>query len=151
VLFWTSAGLGVVGTLLVLSVVPESRVRTGGRFDLLGAVGLSAALVCLLLSISLGADWGWGSGRTLGLFAAAVIVLVVWGWWELRTRQPLVDLRTTVRRQVLFANLASTMFGFSMFAVSLVLPQVLQLPAATGYGLGQSLLPPVWSWRRRAW
>jgi MFS family permease len=32
------------------------------------------------------------------------------------------------------------MFGFSMFAMVLVLPQLLQLPEATGYGLGQTML-----------
>jgi MFS family permease len=140
VLFWTSAGLGAVAGVLVLALVPESRVRTGGRFDLLGAVGLSAGLVCLLLAVSKGADWGWGSGVTLGLFGAAGVVLLLWGWWELRTRQPLVDLRTSARRQVLLTNVASVLFGFGMFAMSLLLPQLLQLPTATGYGLGRSML-----------
>ncbi|MET8846353.1 MFS transporter [Amycolatopsis sp. NPDC004625] len=139
-LFWTAAGLGVVVTALVVALVPESPVRTGGRFDVPGAAGLSVALVCLLLAISKGADWGWGSGATLGLFATAVVVLLAWGRWELRTRQPLVDLRTSARRQVLLTNVASSVFGFSMFAMSLVLPQLLQLPAATGYGLGRSML-----------
>ncbi|MEV4050379.1 MFS transporter [Amycolatopsis sp. NPDC049688] len=139
-LFWTAAGLGVVVTALVVALVPESPVRTGGRFDVPGAAGLSVALVCLLLAISKGADWGWGSGATLGLFAAAAVVLLLWGHWELRTRQPLVDLRTSARRQVLLTNIASAVFGFSMFAMSLVLPQLLQLPAATGYGLGRSML-----------
>ncbi|HEY0450818.1 MFS transporter [Actinophytocola sp.] len=139
-LFWASAGLGTVVALLVLTCVPESNVRTGGRFDLIGAVGLSAALVCLLLAISKGADWGWTSGATLGLFCVAVVVLLVWGWFELRTRQPLVDLRTTARRQVLATNLTSVVFAFAMFAMSLVLPQILQLPTATGYGLGQTML-----------
>ncbi|MFG3024098.1 MFS transporter [Streptomyces sp. NPDC048254] len=140
VLFWTSGVLGVVAAVLVMLAVPESKVRTGGRFDLLGALGMAAGLVCLLLGISKGADWGWGSGTTLGLFGAAVVVLLAWGFYELRTRQPLVDLRTTARRQVLVTNLASIAFGFSMFAMSLVLPQLLQLPQATGYGLGKSLL-----------
>lgn len=139
-LFWTAAGLGVVVTTLVVALVPESPVRTGGRFDVPGAAGLSVALVCLLLAISKGADWGWGSAATLGLFAAAVVVLLLWGRWELRTAQPLVDLRTTARRQVLLTNIASAVFGFAMFAMSLVLPQLLQLPAATGYGLGRSML-----------
>ncbi|MGW3997389.1 MFS transporter [Amycolatopsis sp. NPDC004772] len=139
-LFWTAAGLGVVVTALVVALVPESPVRTGGRFDVPGAAGLSIALVCLLLAISKGADWGWGSAATLGLFAAAVVVLFLWGRWELRTAQPLVDLRTTARRQVLLTNIASAVFGFAMFAMSLVLPQLLQLPAATGYGLGKSML-----------
>ncbi|MFF9286975.1 MFS transporter [Streptomyces griseosporeus] len=139
-LFWTSAGLGVVATGLVLALVPESKVRTGGRFDVVGGIGMAAGLVCLLLGISKGADWGWGSGTTLGLFAAAVVVLLAWGWWELRTPQPLVDLRSTARRQVLVTNLASVAVGFAMFAMSLVIPQLLQLPETTGYGLGQSML-----------
>ncbi|MEU9594709.1 MFS transporter [Streptomyces sp. NPDC048193] len=139
-LFWTSGALGAVALVLVLAFVPESAVRTGGRFDVSGGIGMAAGLVCLLLAISKGADWGWTSGLTLGLFAAAVVILLVWGRWELRTPQPLVDLRTTARRQVLFTNLASIAVGFSMFAMSLVLPQLLQLPEATGYGLGRSLL-----------
>ncbi|MFF5438209.1 MFS transporter [Streptomyces achromogenes] len=140
VLFWTSASLGVVAAVLVLGLVPESGVRTGGRFDLAGALGMAVGLVSLLLAVSKGADWGWGSGTTLGLLALAVVVLVAWGFFELRTARPLVDLRTTARRQVLFTNLASIAFGFSMFAMSLVLPQLLQLPAQTGYGLGRSML-----------
>ncbi|MFC8098444.1 MFS transporter [Streptomyces sp. NPDC057363] len=139
-LFWLSGALGAVALVLILALVPESSVRTGGRFDLLGGLGIAAGLVSLLLAVSKGGDWGWTSGTTLGLFAAGVLILLVWGWWELRTPQPLVDLRTTARRQVLFTNLASVAIGFSMFAMSLVLPQLLQLPEATGYGLGRSLL-----------
>ncbi|OQR62048.1 MFS transporter [Streptomyces maremycinicus] len=139
-LFWTSAALGAVAAVLVPVFVPESPVRTGGRFDLVGALGMAAGLVCLLLAISKGADWGWGSGTTLGLFAAAVVVLLLWGVYELRVGEPVVDLRTTARRQVLMTDLASMAFGFSMFAMSLVLPQLLRLPEATGYGLGRSLL-----------
>ncbi|MFD5909479.1 MFS transporter [Streptomyces massasporeus] len=139
-LFWVSAGLGVVALVLVPALVPESEVRTGGRFDLVGGIGMAAGLVSLLLAISKGGDWGWGSGTTLGLFAAAVVVLLAWGWWELRVEEPLVDLRTTARRQVLVTNLASIAVGFAMFAMSLVIPQLLQLPEATGYGLGRSLL-----------
>ncbi|MFJ2176617.1 MFS transporter [Streptomyces sp. NPDC087851] len=140
VLFWTSAVLGAAAAVLVMVLVPESKVRTGGRFDLVGSLGLATGLVSLLLAISKGGDWGWTSGTVLGLFALAVAVLVAWGFFELRTAQPLVDLRTTARRQVLFTNLASVALGFSMFAMSLVLPQLLQLPEVTGYGLGKSML-----------
>ncbi|MEU5462023.1 MFS transporter [Streptomyces althioticus] len=139
-LFWTSAALGVVALLLVVALVPESKVRTGGRFDVVGAAGMAAGLICLLLAISKGGDWGWTDGTTLVLFAAAVVVLLGWGFFELRTERPLVDLRTTARPQVLITNLASVAIGFAMFSMSLVIPQVLQLPERTGYGLGQSLL-----------
>ncbi|MET7474019.1 MFS transporter [Streptomyces sp. NPDC005648] len=140
ILFWTSAVLGTVAFVLVLLIVPESKVRTGGRFDLVGSLGLSAGLVSLLLAVSKGADWGWTSGTTLGLGAAAVVILLGWGFWELKAKHPLVDLRTTAKPQVLFTNLASVALGFSMFAMSLVLPQLLQLPTQTGYGLGKSML-----------
>ncbi|MFF9620550.1 MFS transporter [Streptomyces griseosporeus] len=139
-LFYGAAGLGVLSIVLTLLVVPESPMRAEGSFDLPGALGLSAGLVLLLLPITKGSDWGWSSGTTLGLFAAAVVVLLGWGVVELRTKAPLVDLRTTARREVLLTNLASIMVGVSFYVVSLVLPQLLQLPTATGYGLGQSMV-----------
>jgi MFS family permease len=139
VLFWGASGLGVVAAVLVVALVPESSVRSGGRFDFVGATGLSVVLVCLLLAVSKGSVWGWTSALTLTLIAVAVVVLLAWGRWELRTREPLVDLRTSARRPVALTNLASAVFGFSMFAMSLVLPQLLLLPSATGHGLGQQM------------
>ncbi|MEW2423162.1 MFS transporter [Streptomyces nigra] len=139
-LFYGAAALGVLSIALTLLVVPESEVRAEGTFDLPGALGLSAGLVLFLLPITKGSDWGWSSGTTLGLFGAAAAVLLLWGVYELRTKAPLVDLRTTARPAVLFTNLASIMVGVSFYVVSLVLPQLLQLPESTGYGLGQSMV-----------
>ncbi|MFD7662376.1 MFS transporter [Streptomyces sp. NPDC059788] len=139
-LFFGSAGLGVLAMLLSLAFVPETSVRATGRFDVIGAVGLTAGLVCLLLPITKGSDWGWGSPTTLGLFGGALALLVLWGVFELRIAAPLVDLRTTARREVLLTNLTSIMVGVAFYAISLVLPQLLQLPASTGYGLGQSMV-----------
>lgn len=140
ILFWASAALGAVAFLLVLFRVPEAAQRRGGRFDLLGALGASVGLVALLLAISKGADWGWDSAVTRGLVVGAVLVFAAWGVWEIRNPQPLVDLRVSVRPQLLLTNAASLVFGFAMFANSLVLPQILQLPTQSGYGLGQPLL-----------
>ncbi|GGW39485.1 MFS transporter [Streptomyces lucensis JCM 4490] len=140
VLFYGAAGLGALAIALTCLVVPESPMRAKGSFDLLGALGLSTGLVLLLLPITKGSDWGWSSGTTLGLFGASAVVLVLWGLFELRVPAPLVDLRTTARREVLLTNLASIMVGVSFYVVSLVLPQLLQLPTATGYGLGRSMV-----------
>ncbi|MCW0212783.1 MAG: MFS transporter [Pseudonocardia sp.] len=140
---WLFAGAAVVAVfqiLLVVKLVPESRVRTGGRFDVLGAIGIAMALVCLLLAISKGGEWGWGSPTTLGLLGAFLVIGAVWGRHELRSRTPLVDLRVSARPAVLWTNLASTLVGFSMFGTFIVATQILQAPAGTGYGFGLSLI-----------
>ncbi|MFE6054300.1 MFS transporter [Kitasatospora sp. NPDC056446] len=144
VLFWGTAVLTVVIILMIRTVVPApapaARPAAGGRFDFVGAAGLSIGLVSLLLPVSKGGDWGWGSTRTLGLFTLAAAVLLLWARWELRVAAPLVDLRVTARPRVLLTNVASVLVGFGMYAQALILPQLLQLPTATGYGLGQSML-----------
>ncbi|MFF3391220.1 MFS transporter [Streptomyces sp. NPDC002669] len=139
-LFFGSAALGVLSMALTALMVPEPELRAPGRFDLVGALGLSLGLVCLLLPITKGGDWGWTSGAVIGLFAAALVVLLLWGLFELRSPTPLVDLRTSARREVLLTNLASVMVGVAFYAVSLILPQLLQLPTSTGYGLGHSMV-----------
>ncbi|MFI8432632.1 MFS transporter [Streptomyces sp. NPDC079020] len=139
-LFLGAAGLGVLAMVLTVRFVPEPPLRAPGRFDHIGALGLSLGLVCLLLPVTKGSDWGWTSGTTLGLIAASLVILVLWGLFELRSSAPLVDLRTSARREVLLTNLASVMVGVAFYAISLVLPQLLQLPASTGYGLGQSMV-----------
>ncbi|MFH8553897.1 MFS transporter [Streptomyces celluloflavus] len=139
-LFFTAAGLGVLSMTLTVLFVPETPLRAPGRFDVAGAIGLSAGLVTLLLPITKGSDWGWSSPTTLGLFGAAALILLLWGVMELRIADPLVDLRTSARREVLLTNLASITVGVAFYAISLVLPQLLQLPKSTGYGLGQSMV-----------
>ncbi|MGW4478548.1 MFS transporter [Rhodococcus triatomae] len=140
-LFWSATALAVVIAVLIWTFIPATPVDPhAGTFDPLGAIGLGIGLVCLLLPVSKGAVWGWTDATTVGLFAVSVLVLLVWGWWELRTTDPLVDLRTTARPQVLLTNVAGLVIGFAMYAQSLILPQLLQLPAATGYGLGNSMV-----------
>ncbi|MYY06042.1 MULTISPECIES: MFS transporter [unclassified Streptomyces] len=141
VLFWGSAVLAVIIFALVWFLIPDVPAGAKGqRFDVPGALGLAVGLVCLLLGVSKGSEWGWTSATTIGLFVAAVVVLLAWGFWELRTTDPLVDLRTTARPRVLITNVASLFVGFGMYAGMLIVPQLLQFPEATGYGLGQSML-----------
>ncbi|MFI6124289.1 MFS transporter [Streptomyces sp. NPDC051064] len=141
VLFWGSAVLALIIFALIWFLIPDvPAAAKGQRFDIPGALGLAVGLVCLLLAVSKGAEWGWTSTTTIGLFVASVVVLLVWGFWELGTKDPLVDLRTTARPRVLITNLASLFVGFGMYAGMLIAPQLLQFPEATGYGLGQSML-----------
>jgi hypothetical protein len=92
--------MGVLATFTTRSFVPESPVRTPGRVDLAGAAIIGLGLTALLIAISRAADWGWGSVRTLGLITVGLVVLVLFGAFERRAKQPLVNMRTFARRPV---------------------------------------------------
>lgn len=139
-LFWGATVLAILVGVLILVLVPAAPVVARGRFDVVGALGLGTGLVCLLLGISQGGEWGWTSAPTVGCLVAAVVVLLIWGRFELGSDHPLVDLRVTARPVVLLTNVAGLVLGFAMFAQTLVVPQLLQLPVETGYGLGQSMV-----------
>ncbi|MEV5737780.1 MFS transporter [Streptomyces sp. NPDC014684] len=139
-MFWLTSVLGALGVTATWWAVKESPVREPGRFDVLGALGLAAGLVSLLLGVSQGGQWGWGSPRVLGLFLAAAAILVLWWWWQLRTAGPLVDLRLVTRPRVGLSHVAAMLTGFAFYANSLVTAQLVQAPKATGYGLGLSIV-----------
>lgn len=140
VVFWVAGGLGAVCFVLMLVFVPVSTLRSPGRVDLVGVAGLAIGLTGILLAISRGNDWGWASPLTLGMLGGGGVVLLVWGWLELRIDDPLVDLRVSARAPVLMTNLASVAMGFALFAANIAFPQLLELPVAAG-GLGLGLVP----------
>ncbi|MGY2702625.1 MFS transporter [Nocardioides sp. HB32] len=139
-LFWVATGLSAVVALLTWFAVPHVHDAQPGRLDVVGGIGLAVGLVAVLVGISKATTWGWGDARTLGTIAFGVVVLLAWGAFELRQADPLVDLRTSGQRPVLMTNVTAIAIGFGMMAQSIVVPQLLQLPEATGYGLGQSIL-----------
>ncbi|WP_405489668.1 MFS transporter [Nocardia sp. NBC_00511] len=139
--FWLTAGLGVLATVLIQVSAKNNGVRHGGKPDFIGAGLLAGLLVCLLLAISEGPRWGWGSGSTLALFAAAAAFAAVWVFAELKIEQPLVRLQLLVGPQSLSANLASFLLGFSMFGAFTLVSNFIQTPAdKVGYGLSGTVL-----------
>jgi MFS family permease len=121
-------------------VVPEGPRAPRARFDLLGALWLSAGLTTLLLATIKGTNWGWPGVPTLALFGTAALLLPLWGRYQLRTFDPLVDLRVSARRPVLLTNLSAVLIGFALYASALLFPQLLQAPVATGQGFGLSMV-----------
>jgi MFS family permease len=138
--FWSSAATGIVLTAVLPLVVPESRIRTPGRFDYGGAFLLSITLAAALLALSKGGTWGWTSAPTLATAAAAVIGLALWVPLELKVSQPMLDLRTSARRPVLITNLIAVLVGYSMYSNLLSTIQQLQMPDTAGYGFGLSVM-----------
>ena len=139
-LFWAATALAAVVMALTWFLVPHVHDAQPGRFDVPGAVGLAVGLVAVLVGISKATTWGWGDPRTIGSVVAGLVVLLAWGRYELRQGEPLVDLHTTAQLPVLLTNVAAVAIGFGMMAQAIVVPQLLQLPELTGYGLGQSIL-----------
>jgi EmrB/QacA subfamily drug resistance transporter len=138
-IFWLSAAAAALAAVATWRWVPESPVRVQARIDWLGAVLLSGALAALLLGVSEGNSWGWGSAGVLGLFAAAAALTFVWGMWEWRTVDPLVDLRLMRRRPILTTNITALAIGFAMFGSFVLIPQLVQTPSSAGYGFGASV------------
>jgi MFS family permease len=140
-LFWGAGLAGVLVAVLIARLVRDTPVPAeAGRFDLVGTLGLSVALVAGLLAISKGGDWGWTGATIPILFAVSIVAFVVWGRWELRSPAPLVDLRVSKGNRVLVTNIVAALIGFSMYFQALLVPQILMLPTETGYGLGQSMV-----------
>jgi MFS family permease len=139
-LFWINTVVGVLAFLGILLVVPESHHREGGRVDVVGGVLLAGGLVCLILPLEQGHQWGWGSGRVWGLLAGAVVLLAAFAAYEVRHRDPLVDLAALRRRPIVTTNLASICFGFALFASFIGTSTFIEAGRWTGYGFDSSLL-----------
>jgi EmrB/QacA subfamily drug resistance transporter len=120
-------GIGAA-VVLVHRFVPESPVKTPSRVDYIGATLLSLGLIAMLLGLTEGENWGWTSGRILGLAVTAAAFLVAWGLAELRVPEPMVDMRMLARRQVLFTNLTALVAGFAMFGSFVLIPNFVETP-----------------------
>src|SRR3954471_12858382 len=71
--FVVNVPIGIALLAIAWRVLAETRERPDApRPDLGGALLLTAAIGTLVLAIVKAPDWGWGNGRTIGLFAAAV-------------------------------------------------------------------------------
>jgi len=146
-LFVVGALFGLLGMTLVRAFVPASPHRHQAKLDIPGALLLSAGLIFILVGLTEGRSWGWESARLTGTIGAGLLILLVWGWVETRTAQPMVDMRMLSRRPVLFTNLAALFCGFTMYAIFTVLPLFSQMPrglpsdaaALVTYGFGASV------------
>lgn len=139
VLFLMPVVSGLVAAVVVARCVRESPGLTGERVRVLPAIALAGWLVCGLLAVSGAPRTGWGAPSTLVLLGAAALLLGAWLWIEARIDVPLIDLHLLTERRVAGANLVALLVGVSTYASFGFLPQLLQTPAASGYGVGASV------------
>jgi len=135
-IFWFGLVVVLIAMVATRLFVPESPVKSPARIDFGGAALLSAGLTSLLIAVSEGNRWGWGSAPTVDLFAGAAVVLAVWVLYERRVREPLVDIELLRVRGVWTTNLTAFLIGFGMFGSFILIPQFVQTPESVGYGFG---------------
>ncbi|GAA2786439.1 MFS transporter [Kitasatospora sp. CM 4170] len=141
-IFWMGLVFGLLAVALVALRVPTDPVtdKDGGA-DPLGAITLAGWLSALLVAVSQGNNWGWTSTRTLGLFAVAAVVALVWGVIEVKVKHPLVDMKMMSRPAVAFTNLAGLLIGFGMYGSFMVISNFAQTPEKlTHYGFTATVL-----------
>jgi EmrB/QacA subfamily drug resistance transporter len=129
-IFIVNVPVGIATLLATLRIVPESRADLEHRtFDLAGAVTVTAGLVVLVYAIVKAQSFGWGSARTLGLIAAALVLLAGFVVIERRSKAPLIRLsifrvKTLTVANVVLLLVASGLFGMFFFA-SLYVQEIL--------------------------
>ena len=116
-IFYLNVPIGAAALLLARRVVPESRLYgVRRRYDPLGAVTVTGALVILVYAISQAPTAGWTAVRTLALLAAAAALLAGFLVLETRAEAPLLPLRLFRLRTLAGSNAVGFLLGASFFA-----------------------------------
>lgn len=138
--FWFTTAFTVLVLVLAVLFVPLRTATATGTVDWAGALGLAVGLSGALLAITQGKVWGWGSPLTLGFAMGGAAALVLWWLWERRCAQPLVSTAMLSRRPVLLTNIATVSVGMGLYFGFLGLTDIVQMPTASGYGFGATVL-----------
>jgi EmrB/QacA subfamily drug resistance transporter len=117
--FIVNVPIGIAALLAAWLVLTEVRDREGVRPDLFGAALFTVAIGGLTLAIVKGQDWGWSSGRVLGLFAAAAALTLVVAARCTRHPAPLVEPVIVRTRAIALANVSGVLFFCAFGAILL--------------------------------
>jgi EmrB/QacA subfamily drug resistance transporter len=135
--------LGVVALSPIL--LRESRDRDRVRkFDVAGAVTITAALVALVYAVVEAPQAGWADGQTFGLFGLSAALIALFAWIEQRSRAPLAPLRVFRSRALVGGNLVLFSLGMLAFGMPFILTQYAQQVlgySPVEFGLGSVVMP----------
>jgi predicted MFS family arabinose efflux permease len=135
-IFYLNVAVGGVAFLLARRVLPESRLDGARRrYDPLGAITVTGALVMAVYAISQAPTVGWAAARTLALLAAAAALLAAFVIIEARAEAPLLPLRLFRLKTLAGSNTVGFLLGASfygyIFIGTLYMQQVLRYSAMT--------------------
>jgi EmrB/QacA subfamily drug resistance transporter len=142
-IFFINIPLGLAALALSPVLLHESRASLTRRsYDPAGALTITGALVLLVYAVVEAPDVGWGSLRTILLFAGSAVLLAAFALIETLHRAPLVPLRILRSRTLVGANLVMLIFGTVVFGTPFILTlyaqQVLGY-SAIEFGLGTAV------------
>jgi EmrB/QacA subfamily drug resistance transporter len=143
-IFFVNLPIGIATAVLALRLIDRDKgIGFGEGADVLGALLITSSLMLGVYTIvKPAADYGWGAGRTLGLGAGALALLVAFVVRESRARNPLIPLRIFRSRNVAGANSIQALFVAGMFGMFFL--GALYLQRVLGYDsleIGLAFLP----------
>jgi EmrB/QacA subfamily drug resistance transporter len=139
-LFWIPLPVMLLGAVGARLFIPPPRGRAPGQVNWTAAALMSIGLCCVLIAIAQTSVWGWTGTKTLALLGFGLAVCALWIAFELRSSNPLIDMALMRVRGVWTVNLAAFLLGGGLYSFFLLLPQLAQLPASTGFGYGASVV-----------
>ncbi|UUW88611.1 MFS transporter [Pimelobacter simplex] len=141
-IFLINVPIAIIGAVAIALLHPESRDPLPRRPDVMGAVLSTAGLISLVYGVIEAPGQGWSDPVTIGAISAGLVVLAGFVAWELRVRDPMIDLHLFTRPQFLWASIAGVLVTFGMLGLLFVVPQYLQFVAGhDALGTGIRLLP----------
>jgi len=115
--FYLNVPIGAAAVALARRVVPESRLHGAPRrYDPLGAVTVTGALVAGVYAISQAPAAGWTAIRTLTMLAASAAMLAGFLLVETRTEAPLLPLRLFRLKTLAGSNAVGFLLGASFYS-----------------------------------
>src|SRR5262245_46812838 len=140
--FFVNVLIGLPALLPARRLLHESREPRTHFPDAIGALVLAGGIGALALGIVQGREWGWGSPRIVGSFAAAAVLLALFLWRSARHPAPVIELSLFRVRSFSVANAGGFVFAMGFFA--LLLCNVLFLTGVWHYSIlraGVALTP----------
>jgi EmrB/QacA subfamily drug resistance transporter len=126
--FLVNVPVGIVGLIVVTKFLNVPHKRVDHRVDYWGAGTLTMGLVPLLIVAEQGREWGWGSGRSLLMYAIGVVGIVAFLVVErLMGDEALLPMRLFRRSVFSLSNVINFIMGVGMFGMMMSLPLYLQI------------------------
>src|SRR6266566_7298733 len=124
--FYVNVPIGIAACLFGLIFLHEYREPAAGRFDVAGFLLAGGGLALVMYALSEGPTYGWTSPGIFGSALVGLLVLAAFVVVELRTQEPMVDLRLLGDRLFRTTNLVSLFAGAGFLGVLFVGPLFLQ-------------------------